>query len=368
MVEFIGASDRRLICTGLITVGLISFILALLIDDSSFREGAICIGLFTTLIGSCTLAEDWSNERDSKKISDLEEFKATQGFTIFLQEFLTGKTSQAYWLQEKQLQRKTYEEYLDVLQEAQVIAEILPKTKITILQPDYKSALAKIENTFEVDLQPTATEVETAGIEWLDWFLSGRSVSHLMIIGTTGSGKTTLAQAILHYMKQQSIIVLDPKNYAVKWRVAVSYGQALDYRAINEAMLFILSEMQDRYQRLASGDNGFETLFVVLDEFPLLATNCPTAKDFFLTLTRVGREAKIRLIVLSQSERVATLRIVGEGDIRDNFLQIILGGKLSGEFEHITNHSTARVIFTPHNIDKIVSIKELSDSYGDTNK
>jgi biotin operon repressor len=64
---------------------------------------------------------------------------------------------------------------------------------------------------------------------------------------------------------------------------------------------------------------------LVIDDFPDVKNECESAPILLKRLGSMGRELRIRLLALTQSNRVKTLGIEGEGDARDNFTILRLG-------------------------------------------
>jgi hypothetical protein len=91
----------------------------------------------------------------------------------------------------------------------------------------------------------------------------------------------------------------------------------------------------------------FEELTIFVDEAPTVVSECPdVAPKLFKDIGRIGRELRIRLVLMSQTDRVKALGLEGEGDTRENFVFITL--KLAG---------------TKHNPVYIASMEWLGESY-----
>jgi len=151
-------------------------------------------------------------------------------------------------------------------------------------------------------------------------------VPHVLIIGSTGSGKTWLAQAIAA-ARDGYIAILDPKWKPGKWggAPAVTIDNDLSYSALEHACQKLLEELRNRQVELKQGKETFTPLTVIVEEMPTLLDECPTAPTLFKRLGQLGRELRIRVIGLSQSDRVKSLKIEGEGDVRNNYTFLRLG-------------------------------------------
>lgn len=149
---------------------------------------------------------------------------------------------------------------------------------------------------------------------------------HTLIIGSTGSGKTWLAQA-LAATRTGSIAILDPKWKPGKWGGAptITVDDDLSYTSLEVACQSILEELKKRQVALKHGKDAFQPLTIIVEELPTMLDECPTAPLLFKRLGQLGRELRIRIIGLSQSDRVKTLKLEGEGDARSNYLFLRLG-------------------------------------------
>lgn len=149
---------------------------------------------------------------------------------------------------------------------------------------------------------------------------------HVLVVGSTGSGKTWLAQALVA-TRGGKIAILDPKWKPGKWggTFAVTIDQDLSYSSLERACQHILEELKRRQVAMMNGKEPVEELTIVVEELPTLIGECPTAPLLFKRLGQLGRELRIRVVGLSQSDRVKSLGIEGEGDVRNNYTFIRLG-------------------------------------------
>lgn len=175
----------------------------------------------------------------------------------------------------------------------------------------------------EVDSQPSQAP---ALVPWRQWRIRAVKAHHLLIIGNTDSGKTTLARALLTG-KRGAIIVLDPKNRPGKWGdiAAIGLDDDAGYSQIERALQHVLTELRRRQRALNDGSDDFTPLAVVVDEAPDVADEAPSFATVFKRVGSVGRELNISLIALSQRHTVKALGISGDGQARDNFTKILMG-------------------------------------------
>ena len=144
--------------------------------------------------------------------------------------------------------------------------------------------------------------------------LPSPQVAHVLVAGTTGSGKSALAQTIIaslalnHRPSQMGFILIDPKRRAFGplaglphlLRPVLSEPQAVAH-ALH--MLVGLMLTRDREGRLpvSAGQPGEPRVVVVIDELAdlLMATGKET-QDALTRLSQRGREAGVHLVACTQ--------------------------------------------------------------------
>ena len=149
---------------------------------------------------------------------------------------------------------------------------------------------------------------------------------HTLIIGPTGSGKTTMACAALGARPDRTV-VLSPKVNAGNWRGAevATLDDDGTYEPLSRALEELEQEKRERIVALRKhGADALEPLTIVLDETPELVRFVPRAGDFIGSMSSIGRELKMRLVVLSTSSRVKDLGIEGRGAALENFIRVDL--------------------------------------------
>jgi hypothetical protein len=166
-----------------------------------------------------------------------------------------------------------------------------------------------------------------AVVPWREWRVQAVKAHHLLVIGSTGSGKTTLVRALL-VGKRGAVLILDPKTRPGKWGgiEAIGLDDQAEYSHIEQALQRVLHELRQRQRALNEGHDDFTPLTVVVDEAPDVASECLAFPPVFKRVGSLGRELHISLIVLSQRRSVKALDISGDGEARDNFTKILMGG------------------------------------------
>lgn len=150
---------------------------------------------------------------------------------------------------------------------------------------------------------------------------------HLIIVGPTGSGKTTFTRAVLAG-RAGRVAVLTPKPDPNDWPGVpiVTIDDSGEFTELTAAFSTLLADMRARLVAAKRGQAAGEELTIVCDDWPVLASECgKPASSVFKMVARLGRSLRVRLIILSQSERVKSLGLEGEGDAVDNFARVDLG-------------------------------------------
>jgi hypothetical protein len=152
---------------------------------------------------------------------------------------------------------------------------------------------------------------------------------HVLIAATSGSGKTICLRELVD-MRPGSTIVIDPHYTPGAWGAAkVIYGSEM-----GPFLTSLVEELETRKAARHDGQRHFDSFTVATEEMPSLVNEF--GKDILLVWKRVMREGRkfgIFMMVVSQSTRVRSLGIDGEGDLLDNFNHVIELGKNAVESE-----------------------------------
>ena len=161
---------------------------------------------------------------------------------------------------------------------------------------------------------------------------------HVMIAGETGSGKSTAMIQVLKH--RDNVTVLDPHDNTETWGEFRVIGGGRKFDQIAGYLQWMQTELQRRYRQRSQGQKEFEPLTVATDELPAIVSEI--GKDFGLVWRqwiREGRKVGLFIVVCTQSTRVKTLGIEGEGDLLENFSYILELGKLAQtDFKQLTQN------------------------------
>lgn len=163
-------------------------------------------------------------------------------------------------------------------------------------------------------------------MHWGD-ILANRAFN-IRVIGETGSGKSTIAQALMGSLDGK-LIVLDPVWTPGSWGglPAITVSPDGDYAPIAQAVDDILEEMKQRTALLQQGEQHFERLTIVADEVPDTVSEVPQLGMMIRRLGQRGRHVNLHVLGIAQSDRVAAWGLEGYGDAIQNFATLYVGNK-----------------------------------------
>jgi len=197
----------------------------------------------------------------------------------------------------------------------------------------HQQSVAKYQEWLGHSMKPPAREVVVAApveppapVKFAD-VKQALSKPHVMLLGSTGDGKSTLAKHLAANCTAYTIVI-DPHAAPDDWGNLPVFGAGRNYKEIAEIMRVILALMQARYDARNQGKKQFDPLVVICDEYPAIVASAEAGKVASSWMKLVSREARkvaIRLVVLTQSPEVKAIGLEGEGSVRDNFCFIKLG-------------------------------------------
>jgi len=127
-----------------------------------------------------------------------------------------------------------------------------------------------------------------------------QELAHLLVAGTTGSGKTVFLHSLIYQFIQKNIelYLIDGKNghefgkYEDRANVVIESDEVVG--VINK----IIQNMEDRYTYDYLSDS--KPIVIIVDEFVDLIMQKNIIEDLFVRLAQKGRGAKIHLILATQ--------------------------------------------------------------------
>ncbi|MFN8464793.1 MAG: DNA translocase FtsK [Caldilineaceae bacterium] len=161
--------------------------------------------------------------------------------------------------------------------------------------------------------------------------LASPDVAHVLIVGTTGSGKTALARTLLaslamyNRQSQVQLVLIDPKGRGFAALAALPHtlgGVVSTAEAAVERLRWLVIEMERRDREQISRP----ALIVAVDELADLLQSGGAAVEAMLTrLAQRGREAGIHLVACTQKPTAA---LIG-GAMKANFPIRLVGAVAS---------------------------------------
>lgn len=143
--------------------------------------------------------------------------------------------------------------------------------------------------------------------------------AHILIAGTTGSGKSCLMNSLIMQIlcfSKANLLLIDPKNGAEFGlyeqdvhnriaRIAKTTAEAI------QALSFAVDEMERRYSEMSSkGLKHYdkERLIIVIDELAdLMMASKSEVEDYIIRIAQKGRAAGVQLIVATQDPRASVV-------------------------------------------------------------
>jgi hypothetical protein len=157
----------------------------------------------------------------------------------------------------------------------------------------------------------------------------------VLIKGASDAGKTTLLQHIAQ--RSKNVTIIDPHYTPGIWPTDKIIGAGRDYTSIEDFLIGLVDEVNNRYKRRASGDTSFEPMTVIIDEFNSIKEETKAGGKILGMLIRESRKVGFRLFIGSHSELVKPLGLEGQGDIREGLFIVRL------EIDQITKQRRATI-------------------------
>lgn len=150
-------------------------------------------------------------------------------------------------------------------------------------------------------------------------------VIHLMLVGGSGAGKTTVTRALVRKLVGMGhrVLVGDPKvsgPTSDKWPGCEVFG---DLDEFHEELLKIKAELDRRVAAGKQGYGNFPHVWVVLDEYWRVWPQHPSIKAVVEEMLRLAREYNIHLVLGSQDNQAASMGLQGKTKLMANFTWIV---------------------------------------------
>lgn len=142
---------------------------------------------------------------------------------------------------------------------------------------------------------------------------------HVLLLAETEGGKSTTMRAIMKH--RQNVVVLDPHYAAGDWPGARVVGGGRNFEEIVAFLTQVHEEMNYRFQRLAEGVTQFPSMTIMTDEAVAIMQSSYGRRtlEIWPELVREARKVDLFLVLSTQSTRVKSLGIEGQGDVLKNF-------------------------------------------------
>jgi hypothetical protein len=228
-----------------------------------------------------------------------------------------------------------------------LIVKVAPKIKagITQVQDRIDLSFTKIDSVLK-DLSRTLGAIPTGGY-FLDTYAEDSDTTvtaatidepvtnireatkgrHLIMLGDTGTGKTTAAQYVAVENSLAGGVTVRVYDCEGMFKCLPGWqlvGAGEDFDAINAAMAEDLNALSHFF---ASGQPEAKepTHILIGEEFPDIADQCDRAPSWTDRHSRRGRKAGRFLILLSQYDQIAAFGLEGKSSLLKNFRIIRLG-------------------------------------------
>lgn len=195
---------------------------------------------------------------------------------------------------------------------------------------------------------------------------SAKDMIHLLIAGSSGSGKTVFVHSFISSIlmestpEQAKILLIDPKKFELSKYKDLAHLICPIISDVSEAKVALerlIDEMEDRYQQLLDsdtssldqynqycverGDTPLPLIFAIIDEYNDLINTNPQVSDLVQRLAQKSRAAGIHLVIATQRPTTDIIT----GSIKNN-LATIVALRVSKQVDSVTvlGHAGAEIL------------------------
>jgi len=156
--------------------------------------------------------------------------------------------------------------------------------------------------------EPDAIDLHAPDESWIDSLLRP---SVLLVYGSDGSGKTSMARELLarRQAANHQTFALDPHSHPGKWGTCEVIGAGMGHKAIAAFVGRLQAIIKDRYERISSGEvapGSFRPISIVCEELTDWAGEV-TNSDLLLAKAGHYRKANVHLILVSHGDKLGQL-------------------------------------------------------------
>lgn len=146
---------------------------------------------------------------------------------------------------------------------------------------------------------------------------------HLLVVGHTGGGKTTLLHALARFLSRDAmVIVCDPDAIDGQYPGYRVVGAGDDYAAIGRALVSVRGEIAHRREQRKQGQRTFSPIWVLVDEAHDIIRELDGAWGILEDLIRRGRKLNVHCAIGTQDAQVKSLGLEGKSKLLDNLVRV----------------------------------------------
>jgi energy-coupling factor transporter ATP-binding protein EcfA2 len=146
---------------------------------------------------------------------------------------------------------------------------------------------------------------------------------HLLVVGHTGGGKTTLLHALSRHLSHTAtVLVCDPDAIEGTYPGYRVVGAGDDYEAISRTLVSVRGEVAQRREQRRQGQRTFPSLWVLCDEVHDVVREIDGAWAVLEDIIRRGRKLNVHCAIGTQDAQVKSLGLEGKSKLLDNLVRV----------------------------------------------